>query len=257
MGNVQNQELRSKQTLVQKSMMQSFTRSTQSMSQHCKIAQELKITVGPTGKITGGIATKQGAQLICSLQGDATSKLTNDMNNDVQAELQSLSSQGSKSFQDFLSTSISSQNQKISVKNFVEQTFSAVIENISETSCAQNLDLSQTQEVIILGQVDSLDLEQQAQASAVAACIMNNAVDTLTSNKDFAKAVSELDQTSESEQQGLTSLVSAWGNIIIGVVALLVVLGLLALGVWWFMTKKPKTEVPPIGPVQLQPRILT
>jgi hypothetical protein len=92
----------------------------------------------------------------------------------------------------------------MSIQEYMQNTFSTNVQNLTENICQQNV--GQTQEVTISigGTVDAVNIKQDAQATAMASCVTDNYLKLLEQSEQFNQAANTLDQSESSKQKGLT-----------------------------------------------------
>ena len=136
--------------------------------------------------------------------------------------MQQAIAQASTSTQDFLSTSINVQNQSLTVQTALTNFITQNIQNIITNTCIANATDIQNQTLVIGGIIrGNVNLQQDAQTTAISSCALQSLANTLAQNTALSTAVSNLDQQLASTQSGLTSVLM----LLIVVVAIVVLFG--------------------------------
>ncbi len=213
MGGVSSQSSMVKNTLsaINETMLSVINTTRNEMSQSCSTVQNISVTIKGNVKIDT-LKTNQIATVSCTFTGTSLTDMTAKMQTEMTNKIDQFIAQSTKSTQEFLSLSANQQDSSISNSTYVKNSINQAISNSITNVCSQNLSLTQGQPVVIENytqwtlEIKSVDLNQNLQALAISTCAMNSIISTLSDNKQLNDIAQKIDQSTVSEQTGLSSL---------------------------------------------------
>ncbi len=216
MGNYQSNEINQTVDIVNRVIFSSTQASINKSSQQCSTRQQVEVIV--TGEVIGSINISQNLVSVCQFDSQQTGQIQANVTNDIKNNLDQALAQAAKSLQDFLATSVSIQDQNLSVKthleNFIQQNISSIVNN----KCVAQSINAQEGKLVIAGIIrGDVNVNQDAQTSAVSSCILQALSDVVAQNSAFNEAVIKLDQKLSSEQKGATAI------LIVLIIAMMIV----------------------------------
>lgn len=237
MGNKQSSQS-SKTSLtdvVNKNMLNSFTRNMNEQSSNCSGTQYAEFTSGPQSEIVGcDLNMNQKMALDCKAQGYFASQNENSLKADIQNSLdQSFKSDQKQENPSFTLVPYSEQNSqdRVNVENYIKNTVERNLTTENLNKCLAIAKGAQEGKITILGKYtcregQGIDLTQDMLIKQYAQCGADIVNKTLTDDK----FVSDLKTKAESSQSNLTSGYGA----IIALVFILIIVG----AAMYFMFKR-------------------
>lgn len=227
-GSYQSNLVKSTIKIINETIVKVENNVRQSTEQTCSERQHLTFTTGEKSEILGRLVINQKAQLVCNLDANATGKMSAEILNQVQNKIDEAIKNSNEATLEFLNTGTSTGTNRTDLEKFLHSRFEAAIENTFTQDCSQNLEVLQTLNVFINGKITGdMDMSQNAQATAIASCIMQYVSDAIAQNEHINDIISEIDNKNKAEHQGLGSL---FAGITIAIIAAIIIVGFIYYG---------------------------
>lgn len=252
MGGVSSQSTLVKNTVtaLNETVIDVVNKTKNDMKQSCSTVQNISLSIKGNVQIDT-ISTNQIMAVNCTLDGKATSQMSEQINVQMDNKIDEVIKNLTKSQQELLSLSANQQDTKIDNTTFIKNSIKESVTNSITNTCQQNLNLVQGQTVVIENNtpyrnvIKSIDLNQNLQAIAIANCVLNSVVTNLSDNKQLNDLIQKVTSDTSSEQKGLSGLMGP-----------LILLLLIGGGIFLFVTNKginiaqdPKKLIMMIGSV--------
>jgi hypothetical protein len=211
---------------------------TNSANANCEAKQDINITILPGTHLDcgdGGLNVSQVATCTADLSSSFTQDNKTQLKTVMQNALEQTANSSQKAVADFLSTSFSNSNVNQKLSQHISNVIDTHIENIANNTCAASAKIVQNQTVNIGGagtyiKAGSCNFGQNAQASAIASCLTNSMLSTISDNTTLTQSIQDAASKQDSSQTGLGSLLSSLFNaytlivlaFVIGVVVVIV-----------------------------------
>lgn len=213
MGGVSSQSSTVRNTVqaINESVLNVVATSKTRSSQDCSTVQNISISIKGNVKIDN-LTTNQIAAVSCTFSAQSMIEMSQQIMTDVQNKIDQIIAQSSKSTQEFLSLSMNNQSSNMTNETYLRNTINQAITTSMENVCTQNLSLTQGQTVVIENTtqwpltVNNVNLDQNLQVIAIGSCVMNSISDILSSNTLVNDLVQKMDQSTISEQTGISAL---------------------------------------------------
>lgn len=252
MGGVSSQSTFVKNTVtaLNETVIDVVNKTKNDMKQSCSTVQNISLSIKGNIQVDT-ISTNQIMAVNCTLDGKATSQMSDQINVQMDNKIDEVIKNLTKSQQELLSLSANQQDTKMDNTTFIKNAIKESITNSITNTCQQNLNMVQGQTVVIENntpyrtEIKSIDLNQNLQAIAIANCVLNSVVTNLSDNKQLNDLIQKVTSDTSSEQKGLSGLMGP-----------LILLLLIGGGIFLFVTNKginiaqdPKKLIMVIGSV--------
>lgn len=252
MGGVSSQSTFVKNTVtaLNETVIDVVNKTKNDMKQSCSTVQNISLSIKGNIQIDT-ISTNQIMAVNCTLDGKATSQMSDQINVQMDNKIDEVIKNLTKSQQELLSLSANQQDTKMDNTTFIKNSIKESITNSITNTCQQNLNMVQGQNIVIENntpyrtEIKSIDLNQNLQAIAIANCVLNSVVTNLSDNKQLNDLIQKVTSDTSSEQKGLSGLMGP-----------LILLLLIGGGIFLFVTNKginiaqdPKKLIMVIGSV--------
>jgi hypothetical protein len=238
MGSAQSSTVTSTITSINENLTNIIQKTANTSSNTCKTNQQVKLIIGETGALVGcGISIGQVASTDCKLDNTFNIQSSSDLTTAITQAIDNSASNSQKSVQDFLATSLSVQQSNTSLSTYLKNVIQTNFTSETINKCFSEASINQNQELTINGRIectsdeDNINLSQNAQLYILTECIMSSVIDIIKNDTVAVDAINKAVSEQSSEQKGLSdfisSLMSGWALIIFGVLAVLVVGGIL------------------------------
>lgn len=218
-----------------------MNKMTNNSSQVCNTNQQLEVTTGVgsvinCSNVTLGNVLASKCDMSAVFTQTGSTSILNTLNNAVDQASKS----SNKAVQGFLSTTVSDQNQNINMATHIKNVLSKNLTTNMQNTCIQNSNGDQNNKLVLNGTINcpnggSLSAGNNAQVSALASCVTNQAIDILSKDDIINSAVQKLEASNSSKQTGpiqelgkaISDAIGQMGKIgaIIAIVAIVVVIG--------------------------------
>lgn len=213
MGGVSSQStlVQNTVTALNETVIDVVNKTKNDMKQSCSTVQNISLSIKGNVQIDT-ISTNQIMAVNCTLDGKATSQMSDQINVQMDNKIDEVIKNLTSSQQELLSLSANQQDTKIDNKTFIKNAIKESITNSINNTCQQNLNMVQGQTIVIENNtpyrtvIKSVDLNQNLQAIAIANCVLNSVVTNLSDNKQLNDLIQKVTNDTSSKQKGLSGL---------------------------------------------------
>jgi hypothetical protein len=253
MGNVQSAESSktSVTDIVNKNMLNSFTKNLNEQSSQCSGTQYAEFKSGPGSEITGcDLNVKQKMALDCKAQAYFSSQNENSLKSEIKNSLdQSFKSDQKQENPSFTLVPYSEQNSsdRVNVENYIKNIVERNLTTENLNKCIAIAKGAQDGKITILGKYscrpgEGINITQEMLLQQYAQCASDIVNKTLTDDK----FINDLKIKAESSQSNLTS---GYGAIM----ALVIILIIIGIGAYFMFKRSPAGMTSDIGKMNLPP----
>ena len=220
MGNYQSTAMKVSIDALTKTMINITNNIMTEARQDCSQLQHIKVII--SGDVGGSVTLNQSQQIACNFTSALLADLEADISNDIKKSIDTQISAFNESVQGLFNTNISSQNQTITLRQFIENSFTSNIQRDIKAKCSQNLYALQNAEIEVTGRIkNNLIVTQNSQAVVIGDCIFKIATKNILDNKEATDLLTDIDQKQSSHQKGFEALFDFWWVfLLIGLVIL-------------------------------------
>lgn len=200
-GSNQKSEMNSFMESINSTVTNVLNQQISNSSIRCEILnnQDIEFAPGSSVKIkSGSINIGQKANIAsCNLESIVSNDNSNELSTKIQATIDNMMEQSTKSTSGFAATTFSNQESKSKFQAIMKNAVASSINNTSINSCAVSVSAINNQTVLIKGIIEidtgDLNISQEAIVSSSAKCIVNNIIKNVN--------VSEIDSLLKSTQK--------------------------------------------------------
>lgn len=234
MGNTNSSTINQTIDVINQTMVNSFTSTSNSAYIKQASSQEITFEVGPNGSVdcgTGTLTIEQVAQTTVNLQAEFSSKSSADLSAAIKGAIDAAAASSQSQVSGFASTAVAdSNNTNITIAEHLKNIVDQNITNITQNSCIADASNIQTEHILINGKLKSngCHFGQNFQGNLAVNCVTSSVIDLISKDSilsdNIAKAAATQDMKSTGFLQDLGGLLSGLGlTLILPFIIILVV----------------------------------